>query len=376
MQTLAAPQQQPAKRDELLDSVRAEDRAIAPQEKLHRFPPMQDPRHSGNGHSSLSRSLLWLVVGLSAYALLGSIVTLIGWFTHAPRLTDWIDSGIQMFANTAIAGACASLAILARLSHRSWASLASRALAFVVAALGAITLFEHITGINVGVDTLLVNPVWDNKAATAPGRMGPPASTSFTLLGLALLLISSRSRSRRAVPALAILVICIGTLSIVGYLFQADPLFSFAKFTGIALQTASIIFALALAVLVSAADLNPIKMFREKSAAGVLVRRALPFTILLPLLLGWLFILGRRAQWFDRGMGTALLVLVLMAFCAACFAGAPPPWRNTKEFLMLTNTVCNRFSPYCPPPFTRATRKDKSRSTIVAPSSYGAVSLP
>jgi PAS domain S-box-containing protein len=260
----------------------------------------------------VSSRLHWVVGALSAYALLGGVITLIGWFAGLPRATDWINSGIAMFANTAVAATCASLAIFAALTRRPSFQPAGRAFATIVTLIGALTLFEHLSGIDLGIDTLLVNPQWGQKAAMTPGRMGPPASVSFTLLGISLVLATGRSRLRRAVPPLAMVVVFISTLGVVGYLFAADPLFSIARFTGIAMQTASILLALALALLISIPDLQPVRIFREKSAAGVLARRALPFVALVPIVLGWLFILGRRAQLFDRGMGTALLVVALM----------------------------------------------------------------
>src|SRR5690242_19225528 len=68
--------------------------------------------------SSFSRRI---VLVLSSYALTAGVLTLIGWFARVPQLTDWVNSGISMFANTAVAAACAGAAlILAGMSSR-WA---------------------------------------------------------------------------------------------------------------------------------------------------------------------------------------------------------------------------------------------------------------
>ena len=282
---------------------------------LGKIPAVRPHAHNGLGHHS--GRLQWVVAALAAYAFVGGLVTLIGWFADLPRLTDWSGSGISMFANTAVAASAAGLAILLRLSRSSRAHAISRGLGFSVAAIGALTLVEHISGINLGLDTLLVDPLWGQKAAVSPGRMGPPASVSFSLLGIALVLSSGKSRARRVVPALGIIVLWMSILAVLGYLFDANPLFATAKFTGIALPTASVVLALALAVVAGVPDLEPIRTLRQKSAGGVLARRALPFTLLLPIGLGWLFILGRRAALFDRGMGTAMLTLALITLLCA-----------------------------------------------------------
>src|ERR1051326_7513065 len=38
----------------------------------------------------------------AAYAISGGVITLAGWALHYPRLTDWNNSGISMFPNTAV----------------------------------------------------------------------------------------------------------------------------------------------------------------------------------------------------------------------------------------------------------------------------------
>ena len=270
---------------------------------------VSDPR------SIRSRRTRWPVVGLAVYALLGGVATLFGWWVPMPRLTDWVGSGISMFANTALAATCAATALLLGLSERPWSLTFSRLLGLFVATLGGATLFEHLSGIDLGIDTLLINTQLGNRAAVAPGRMGPPASTAFLLIGIALLL--RPTRARRLVPIFAVIVSALATLSITGYLFGADPLFSISRYTGIALQTATMILALGLGIVASIPEQEPFRTLSKDTAAGLLARRGLPLVILLPIALGWLRVAGQQAGWFDTGLGTALLVLVLIAMLCA-----------------------------------------------------------
>src|ERR1043165_779441 len=67
---------------------------------------------------SFSRRIIFV---LSSYAVMAGLLTLIGWFGHVPQLTDWVNSGISMFANTAVAAVWAGAALLlAGISPRGW----------------------------------------------------------------------------------------------------------------------------------------------------------------------------------------------------------------------------------------------------------------
>jgi signal transduction histidine kinase len=261
----------------------------------------------------INRASLLLSRSLGGYALLGAGVSLVGWFAHLPRLTDWDGRGISMFVNSAIMAATAGVALILQTAGRPWTSTACRTLGFIVALIGSATLFEHFTGINLGIDTLLVREPWGMGASLWPGRPGPPGSLCFTLLGIALMLATGGSRARAVVPAIGILVSAIALSALIGYLFGANPLFSVARLTGIAMQTATMILALALGLIAIVPEREPLRTLRDKSTAGAVARYALPFVFGIPIMLGWLRLIGQRAGLYDLSMGTALLVLALIA---------------------------------------------------------------
>jgi len=256
-------------------------------------------------------------IGFAIFALVGGVLTLTGWLADLPRLTDWLGNGIAMFPNTAIATICCSLAALLQIHPRRWAAVLSAFFALCTALIGGAVLFEHFSRMNIGIDTLLVDVKWGNQASVAPGRVGPPASASFMLLGLAQILASRRWQLRRICPLLALGVSAIAMLSITGYWFGTHALFAVAQFTAIALQTAAMLLALGLALLVNVQEYEPTRTLFEDSAAGLLARRSLPSVIALPLGLGWLLLRGHDAGLYDTPMGTVLLVLALICiFCA------------------------------------------------------------
>lgn len=244
-------------------------------------------------------------VGL--YALLGGAISLAGWFVNVPRLTDWLNTGLSMMPNTALCAALAGLAMLmCSFGHRR----STRAVGLVVAAIGVATLFEHITQIHLGIDTLLIQRDWGQQGTVAPGRMGVPGSTSFALIGLSLFLILGNLAMRRAAIACSMLVAGVALLSIIGYASGADLLFTVPRLTAIALQTAAIVLALAIGVIAALPDQQPMRTLMSDTAAGLLARRTLPFIILMPIVVGWLRLKGQEAGLYDTAFGTGLRTLV------------------------------------------------------------------
>lgn len=255
-----------------------------------------------------------IVLILGSYAVLAGLLTLGGWVAGLPRLTDWLGTGIAMFVNTAVAATCAGAALILASGDGRWARRLSLGLGLVVLFIGGASLLEHVTGTAFGIDELLLKHPWGIKAAAAPGRMGPPAASCFSALGLALLLIRARLQVRRAIPIAGLLISTISLLSLIGYSFGAQPLFSLAAWTGIAFQTASILLALGIALMWSVPDLEPTRTLSQDSAAGVLARRILPAIAALCVALGLLTVRIQSGGLVDTATGTAVLVLAEIIF--------------------------------------------------------------
>jgi signal transduction histidine kinase/ActR/RegA family two-component response regulator len=262
---------------------------------------------ANSGPRSLARA-----VGI--FAIAGGLTSLVGWAGNIPRLTDWRNDGISIFPNTATSAVLSGLLLLLHNCSPPprWRGL-TLALAGLVATVGGLTLFEHVTGINLGIDTLLFKRAWGQTAATAPMRMGLPASLSFLMIGIALLLLNFGARGRGGAAALGVIVTAISMLSIIGYLYGARQMYRLPRLTGIALPSATMIFCLAVGVVASVPEREPMRSIRERSAAGLLARRALPILLVLSLVLGWLRVQIERQGLVDTAFGTALRTLTELA---------------------------------------------------------------
>ena len=283
--------------------------------------------------SAAGRHSVWtpkrVAVALGGYAVAGGLVTLLGWGFEILRLTDWFGNGISMLPNAGVGALVGGAALICL-------ALGYRRLAIGLGALvclgAAAIVSQHLTGIDLGIDQLLLDRTWGQNATYVPGRIGVPASVSFTVFGLAIVLASQGLAGRRAATIGGVLVTAIAMLSLIGYLFGVDRLYSLPRLTTIALQTATILLALG-AGLTVLANGGAGRARREHSAAARLVRQTLPFLVALPVVLGWLSLRGQAAGLFDPAFGTAMLVLLLIGLLGIVLWKTSASVRSHEESL-------------------------------------------
>ena len=248
---------------------------------------------------------------LGGYVAAAALTSFIGWPANLPYLTDWARSGISTQPNAAIAAGAAGLALLLIAAGRERAALLA---AGVATAIGAATGFEHLTGIDLGIDELLMfDRPWGRHGTLEPGRMGPLGSLSWTLIGTALMLRSVGPVGRRVAAAVALVLTALAGLSLTGHLFGAASLYAVPTVTVIAFQTATMVLASAVGVLAALPDQQPMRRLLDRSASGLLARRLLPLIVTIPIVLGFLLIRGQAAGLYDTAIGTAMLVLLVIA---------------------------------------------------------------
>lgn len=242
-------------------------------------------------------------IGLSA---------LLGWVLNSDTLKGVAFGGITVKTNTALCLLLSgtALGLLAPEPTRPWRLKAGRLLAALVAVIALATLGEHLLGWELGIDEALFREAVGAAATSSPNRMGPPASICFPLLALALLLLDRRDRlGRQLGQAAALLPLALSTTSMLGYLFDARPLFGIARYTGIAFHTAVGFFLLALGILFARLTTGVMTRITAQDSGGLLIRRLLPAAILLPVVLGQLRVAGQAAGLYDVEFGRALLIL-------------------------------------------------------------------
>ena len=190
-------------------------------------------RSSGNPPGGAA--LIAAASGASVAALGGLVVA--GWLTVAVALIQVLPGLPPMQYNTALGFMICGAALLAAALDLGRPTALLGGLA---ATLGLATLFQYLFHTDLGIDNLLGETYLLTGVAN-PGRMAPNSAVALSLIGVALLGLSSStfSRTRHVCPALlGSIVIALGTAALVGYAAGVPGAYGWGDFNRMSVHTA------------------------------------------------------------------------------------------------------------------------------------------
>jgi signal transduction histidine kinase len=272
---------------------------------------MQAPRAAASADRAPAAALPALAGG--CVAAVGALV-LAGWVLDIGFLKS-VYGPITMKTNTAIGLLVCGLSLWAAASGRSRVAVAC---ASVATTIGLLTLVQHLSGWNFGIDELLFTEAPGAAATASPNRMGPNGATSLVLTGAALLLLlRGTPRSARLAQWTAVGCSMLAMLAVAGYVYGAVQLYAVAQITGIALHTALSFLVLSVGILAVRVDDGPVATLLADGPAGTLLRRLVGPVVLVPLILGYVLIKGRNADLYDGGLTIALFAVSIVVVLGA-----------------------------------------------------------
>jgi hypothetical protein len=174
-------------------------------------------------------------------------------------------------------------------------------------------LTAHATGGDFLLDQLWFDP------STGLVPMVPATALGFVLLGAGLFLATSRGLARlfQFCGIAAWLLACAG-LSI--FFFGGEPLL---PFRAMAAHTGVSFLALSIGILATRPDVGLVSLAISETAGGVMVRRLVPWALVLPPILALLRLHSIEARWFGQEAGAALTALsTVVIFTALIWSSA------------------------------------------------------
>lgn len=253
-----------------------------------------------------ARTVSLLAVGIGLAVLLG------GWLFGSELLIRLRPGLAGMVPSTAGSFVLLGLCILRCSGHTKFeAGTLVRTLALIVAIVALFDLAIILLGAANGIDAFFF------PGSVSLGRLSMAPATALCLLLASgyLLLIDHGHRSGLGQLLLSILptlgLILSGT-ALIGYLFDAEGLYSVSAFTAMALHTALGLFAVFSALLALRPQQTWVRHLLEDFGGSQNARRVVPVAIIVPIATSGAVLLGTHAGLISSNFGMALLAVIMV----------------------------------------------------------------
>jgi len=254
---------------------------------------------------------------MTLIAFLVSALVTVGWLVQSEFLKHFGLATQAMKFNTSVGLVLSCVALFLLVTDPVPESLRRRlgnVLAIVVASIGFLTLLE-ILGLGFNIDTVLIP---DNSLGPGmePGRMTPITAFAMMWLGVALALLDKQNLWWLVVGG-ACFCLVMGVFGLLGHMMGARSVLGLTHYTMVSLSSSFCLTLVSASLLLVRGDREPMGTFLRASAGGVVLRRIVPFAILLPIIAASFVVFGERTGFFNPSFGAVavgLLTAVLFVY--------------------------------------------------------------
>ena len=179
--------------------------------------------------------------------------------------------------------------------------------AIAVLLIGGLKFFSIILDFNFSINTILFSE------KVHEDRIGSAGAFSFMLIGAALVLLNEKTKKKAGIINFIVLLIgCVAFFSILGYLYQVKTFYGWITYIPMAIHSAICFLLLSLAILFTNADTGIMKDFTGPYAGSIAARRLIPAAIFVPVVLGYLRMIGHWTGLFTTEFGATILVISII----------------------------------------------------------------
>lgn len=245
------------------------------------------------------------------------IIALLGWVLDFQLLASIYSNYIPMAPNTAVVFAILgiTLFVLIRWSTNRITRWFAKVTTVFVLLLCSSTFIQYVSDSNLGIDQLLF--VTTKTLGKIPvGFMSPITAVSFLLSGFSLLFETSfpvRGKYIKSIASsLATIVIFIGSIVILGYLYRT-PLLYGGTIIPMALTTAvAFVFLGTGLIFTIGPEYWPQCLVTGLSTRARLMRAFLPITVVIVIIMGWIYTVIVLQSKSNPALLSALLAILFM----------------------------------------------------------------
>ena len=253
----------------------------------------------------------------SAAAVLVGTTVIVGWTCDIQILKTILPGMVSIKVNTAGAFILTGMALglSTTQQHSRMRNAVAGVAALAVALIGGITLAEYALDTNLGIDELVTTDDQPQDWTLYPGRSAPATAASFLLLGIALLLLpSARVGPKRLVRSLVLVVFLASGIAIVGFFYGVRSPYSVRPHFWMPLPTAATFVIACVGVLCFRPNSGLTFPARGHDLRGELARRLIPIVVGVPIILGWLHLVGATQGFYNFEFAMASYATTMILF--------------------------------------------------------------
>jgi signal transduction histidine kinase len=250
-------------------------------------------------------------LALSSAVAVSASTVLLGWILNDEPLKQLVVSSVVMLPLTAVGFLCAAIALGIRTvsPERSGWQWSERVLSVFVLGFGITMFAQRLGGFELPINLLLFPDALHRYPYRPYGLMAGNSALAFTLLGITLCMRDATIRERRLANGFALAIVAVAAVALVGYAYGTRSLYSYDRYAAMAFSTASCFLAIGAGTIAAAPERGLGALLISNDAGSTFTRRMLPAALSIPILLGFLWLLGRRAELVSRETGIAIVVV-------------------------------------------------------------------
>ena len=228
------------------------------------------------------------------------LVVIAGWYLRSDRMIRLgVPDTIPMRMNTAVWLLAVPIAVATRQRGVRWA------LAGLVLVTAGLTILEYRLSVDFGIDELLVED-WATPDLLVAGRPSETTALALILLGVSVLLLDLGRHMLAQACALAPLAV--GMLTIYGYAFGSEALYTLGPYSAVAFDTGVVLSLTSLVALVAVPG-GVVQWIVFGADPGARIQRWLSPTALVAVpVVAFLIQEGEQRGEYDVAMALALVV--------------------------------------------------------------------
>ena len=253
-------------------------------------------------YSKLMVSIIAMIV------ICSSVAVLFGWNYQVTFLKSISPSWTSMKVNTAFCFVMSGVALLI-VNLRSPNQIARSlilALSVIILLVGTLTLFEYISGVDIGID----NALFQDFATLYSGRMPVSTILNFLLTAVSLLLLNKKNTNPWIYQIFAWIIFSISLFSLCHYLYNDTHEHNLiAILTTMALNTTLLFLLISIGILLTRPDDGILQLLLGNTLGAHVLRVVIPFIVLTPIVIIYIENIGSESGLYSDRFGDSINAL-------------------------------------------------------------------